>query len=77
MDRRTKVDSQSRSAPDACEEMLAFPETFCHHTIKGDLVFYPQSEFHERTIYFCIETRKGIFLSDPERFYAAHSKRRP
>lgn len=57
-------------------EDIAFPETVCHRTITGDLAFYPQAEFHGRIIYFCTETCQRVFLSDPERFYAAHSKRR-
>jgi len=76
MDRRTEVDSQTDPAPDAGEETLAFPETVCHRTIPGDPACYPQAEFHGRTIYFCTETCQSIFISDPERFYAAHSKQR-
>ncbi|MCX6036722.1 MAG: hypothetical protein NTW99_02290 [Chloroflexi bacterium] len=52
------------------------PETVCHRTIPGDPACHPQAEFHGRAIYFCTETCQSIFLSDPERFYAAHSKRR-
>jgi YHS domain-containing protein len=86
MDRRPEVGSQPDPTPDANEEALAFvvvpvpardPETVCHRTITGELPFYPQAEFHGRTIYFCTETCQSVFLSDPERFYAAHSKRRP
>ena len=51
------------------------PETVCHRTISGNLAFHPQAEFHERTIHFCTETCRRVFLSDPERFFAAHSKR--
>ncbi|MDP2994306.1 MAG: hypothetical protein Q8N46_04190 [Anaerolineales bacterium] len=85
MDRQTEVGSQPDPAPDAGEETLAFevvpvpargPETVCHRTIPGDPAYYPQAEFHGRTIYFCTETCQSVFLSDPERFYAAHSKRR-
>jgi YHS domain-containing protein len=72
MDRRTEVKlKRSRE-----EESLAFPETVCHRTITGDRAYYPQAEFHGRTIYFCTETCLSVFLSDPERFYAAHSKRK-
>ncbi|HEY5271078.1 MAG TPA: hypothetical protein VII97_12115 [Anaerolineales bacterium] len=86
MDRRTEVGCQPNPALDTGEELLAFvvvpvpaqdPETACHRTITGDPAFYPQAEFHGRTIYFCTETCRSVFLSDPERFYAAHSKRRP
>jgi YHS domain-containing protein len=55
---------------------LAFPETVCHRAITGDPTFYPQAEFHGRIIYFCTETCQSVFQSDPERFYAAHSRRR-
>ncbi len=76
MDRRTKVGSQPDPAPGAGEEILAFPETVCHRTIRGDPDYYPQAEFHGQTIYFCTETCLSVFLSDPEQFYAAHSKRK-
>jgi YHS domain-containing protein len=54
----------------------AFPETVCHRTVTIDPAFYPQAEFHGRTIYFCSDTCQRVFLSDPECFYAAHTKRR-
>jgi YHS domain-containing protein len=62
---------------DPAEDPIAFPETVCHRTIRGDPAYYPKAEFHGRTIFFCTETCQNIFLSDPERFFAAHSKRRP
>ncbi|MCX6035182.1 MAG: YHS domain-containing protein [Chloroflexi bacterium] len=77
MDRRIEVGSQPNPAPETSEVTLAFPKTVCHRTITGDRARYPQAEFHGRTIYFCTETCQSVFLSDPERFYAAHSKRRP
>jgi YHS domain-containing protein len=77
MDRRTEVGSQPNPALDLEDKIFAFPETVCHRTISGKPVFYPQAEFHGRTFYFCTETCQSVFLSDPERFYAAHSKRRP
>jgi YHS domain-containing protein len=52
-------------------------ETVCHRAISGDPVYYPQAALHGQTIYFCTDTCQSVFLSDPERFYAAHSKRRP
>ncbi len=54
-----------------------FLETVCHRTITGDPAYYPRAEFHGRTIYFCFEICQSVFLSDPERFYAAHGRRRP
>jgi len=86
MDFRTEVSSQPNPAADTGEETLACvvapvparsAETVCHRTIHGDPAFYPQAEYHGQTIYFCTETCQSVFLSDPERFYAAHSKRRP
>jgi len=58
-------------------ENIAFPETVCHRTITGEPARYPQAEFHGRTIFFCTEACLSVFLSNPERFYAAHSKWRP
>lgn len=58
------------------QDDLTFPETVCHRTITGDPIYYPQAEFHGRTIYFCTETCRSVFLSDTERFYAGHTKRR-
>jgi YHS domain-containing protein len=86
MDRRIKVDSHPIPEPGGEEQVLfieAVPvtkaeiETICHRRIIGDPAFYPQEDFHGRTIYFCTQTCQSVFLSDPERFYAAHSKRRP
>jgi len=71
-------------ATDAGEERLSFeeipvsaqdPETVCHRTIRGGQAYFPQTEFHGRILYFCTEACQNVFLSDPERFYAAHSKR--
>jgi len=57
---------------------LSLPETVCHRTIiPYNLAFYPQAKFHGRIIYFCTDICHGVFLSDPERFYAVHSKWRP
>jgi YHS domain-containing protein len=50
-------------------------ETVCHRTINADPAYTPQAEFHGRMIYFCTETCLSVFLSDPERFHAAHSRR--
>jgi YHS domain-containing protein len=69
--------SQPGLGQEAGKEPIAFPESVCHRTIRGDTAYFPQVDFHGRTIYFCTETCKSVFLSDPERFYTAHSKRRP
>ena len=52
------------------------PEAVCHRVLTGDPAYVPRAEFNGRTIYFCTETCQRVFLSDPGRFYAAHSKRR-
>lgn len=63
------------SRPSPAPQDLLLPETVCHRTLTGDPAYYPQAEFHGRTIYFCTETCQSVFLSDPERFYEAHSRR--
>ena len=65
MDRRTEIDP----APD-------YPEAVCHRTITVDPAYLIQAEFHGRTIYFCNDVCQRVFLSDPERFYLAHSRKR-
>jgi YHS domain-containing protein len=56
-------------------EDFTFPETVCQRTLSGDLNYYPKTEYHGQTIYFCTEYCLRAFLADPERFYPAHSKR--
>jgi YHS domain-containing protein len=58
------------------EETLAFPETVCHRTITGDRAYFPKAEYQGRTIYFCTDYCLNAFLSDPQRFFPAHSRRR-
>ncbi len=77
MDRQTKLGSQTDPTPATDGEPLVFSETVCHRTITGDPAYYPKAEFHGRTIFFCTEICQSVFLSDPERFYVAHRKRRP
>jgi YHS domain-containing protein len=57
-------------------ETIHFPETVCHRVLTGDTTYIPNVEFHGRLIYFCTDTCLSVFLSDPERFYNAHSRRR-
>lgn len=52
------------------------PETTCRRVMTGDLRYYPQAKFRGRRLYFCTEYCLRAFLEDPERFHAAHSKRR-
>jgi YHS domain-containing protein len=86
MDRRIKLGSRpgrlaATGAKRQAFEQAPVPaqdiETVCHRAITGDRAYYPQAEFHGRTIYFCTETCRSVFLSDPERFYTAHNQRRP
>jgi YHS domain-containing protein len=77
MDHRTEGNFLLVPSSNAWKEQLAFPETVCHRTIRGDPAYYPQADFHGRKIYFCTGACQSVFLSDPERFYAAHSKSRP
>ena len=58
------------------QEAPVLPEAVCHRVLTGDPAYVPRAEFNGRTIYFCTETCQRVFLSDPGRFYAAHSKRR-
>jgi len=76
MDRRTEIGSQPDPVHEDDDVTLAFLETVCHRTITSDPAYYSQAEFHGRTIYFCTEICQSVFLSDPERFYTAHSRRR-
>ena len=58
------------------QDDLAFPETVCHRVLTADLVYVPKAEYQGRTVYFCTEVCLNTFLSDPERFYPAHSRKR-
>ena len=42
----------------------------------ADPAWYPRAEYQGRTITFCTEFCLETFRSDPDRFYAAHSKKR-
>jgi YHS domain-containing protein len=46
----------------------------CGRTVTGDARYFPQAEYRGRTLYFCTEFCRNAFLSDPDRFAAAHSK---
>ena len=62
--------------PNLIPPELAFPETVCHRTMTGDRSYLPQAEFHGRIIFFCTQTCLEAFQRDPDRFVAAHSRRR-
>lgn len=40
--------------------------------VNTDPQYFPRAEYRGRTIYFCTDSCRGAFLSDPERFYRAH-----
>lgn len=69
---------QTRSSPaaDPNEARLDSFITICQRSIQGDQAFFLQGEFRGQTVYFCTEACQQVFLSDPEGFIAAHSKRR-
>jgi YHS domain-containing protein len=82
----SEAQPRSSLAPDKNQELLASQrapdpaqgmETVCHRMIYGDPGYYPRANFHGRTIYFCTETCQSVFLSDPERFFAVHGRRKP
>ncbi|HEY5157879.1 MAG TPA: hypothetical protein VII93_07965 [Anaerolineales bacterium] len=73
---RSEIGSPPDPELESGQSASALPEAVCHRLMTGDLVYVPRAEFHGQTIYFCTETCQSVFLSDPERFYAAHGKRR-
>ena len=46
----------------------------CGRVFRSDPEFFPQAEYRGRTIYLCTDACLGAYLSDPERFVAAHKK---
>ena len=46
----------------------------CGRIFHSDPEFFPQAEFRGRIIYLCTDACLGAFLSDPDRFVAAHKK---
>jgi YHS domain-containing protein len=51
-------------------------ETVCHRAMPAPLDSYYHAEYQGRTIYFCTEFCLETFKADPDRFYAAHSRRK-
>lgn len=39
-----------------------------------DPQYFPQAQYHGRTIYLCTDACLGAFLADPEIFYKVHQK---
>ncbi len=52
-------------------------ETVCHRTMTTAPENYYHAEYQGRIIYFCTEFCLDAFRADPERFYIAHSRKRP
>ena len=46
----------------------------CGRVFRSDPEFFPQAEYRGRTIYLCTDACLSAFLSDPDRFVAAHKK---
>ena len=46
----------------------------CGRVFRSDPEFFPQAEYRGRTVYLCTDACLGAFLSDPDRFVAAHKK---
>lgn len=47
----------------------------CGRVFHSDPDYFPQAEYRGRTIYLCTDSCLGAFLSDPDRFVAAHKKK--
>ena len=46
----------------------------CGRVFHADPDYFPQAEYRGRAIYLCTDSCLGAFLSDPDRFVAAHKK---
>ena len=46
--------------------------TLCGRAFYSDPQWYPRSEYHGRTIYFCTTVCMDAFNADPDRFYMTH-----
>ena len=46
----------------------------CGRVFRSDPEFFPQTEYRGHTIYLCTDACLDTFLSDPDRFVAAHKK---
>ena len=58
------------------EEAGDGPQTVCRRNITGRLENLPSAIYKGRTIYFCTGFCLEAFRRDPDRFYAAHSRKR-
>jgi YHS domain-containing protein len=48
--------------------------TLCGRVFQSDPAYFPKAQYRGRTIHFCTEVCLDAFLSDPDRFGAAHKK---
>ena len=62
--------------PRVKEEEGQGPQTVCRRPITGNLEGQLTALYQGRTIYFCTEFCLEAFRRDPDRFYAAHSRKR-
>jgi YHS domain-containing protein len=46
----------------------------CGRVFHADADYFPQAEYRGEIIYLCTDSCLGAFLSDPDRFVAAHKK---
>ena len=46
----------------------------CGRVFHSDPELFPQAEYRGEIIYLCTDACLGAFLSDPDRFIAAHRK---
>jgi YHS domain-containing protein len=51
-------------------------KTVCGRDMTTDSDWYPRAEYKGRIIHFCTEFCLDAFRADPDRFYAAHSKKK-
>ena len=49
--------------------------TICGRVFHTDPQYFPQATYRGRTIFLCTDTCLDAFLSDPDRFVAAHKKK--
>jgi len=48
--------------------------TLCGRVFQSDPAYFPKAQYRGRTIHFCTQVCLDAYLSDPERFVAAHKK---
>jgi YHS domain-containing protein len=48
----------------------------CSRAVAGDARYFPQAEYEGRKYFFCTDYCLNAFLESPERFLAAHRKKR-